>query len=401
MRGQQIMESRIKNFHIQFKVQAQTAGIQIGRTDLAVIAVHSQQFGMGEGRRLMPDAHAGVEQGRQQAKRGPVHIGQIVPGRKRHAHIHAALARRTQTGHEVMRGQKIRSHDPHSAPRRIDDPAKEVVEHVRIIARAVHDDAAAAFASGLAGARRQRRIFAGAEAPVEQKGAPQMVDNGPQTAKVHVLHAAFPTALQVVVGNVHAAGKACVVTDQDFAVIAQVDAQIEREELGRQKQRRLDALGRKLFPGFAPGIERADAVHQHAHIHAARGRGGQGLNKGRACLPGIKDVGDQKNMVARLRNGVQHGRVGLVAVAQGAERIAAAQGLICQAAAQMRHADDMFRHELRGSRGTGRIRVFRLLGDPLPHDFFGPALCPADAKKHIEQGAQHRQQQGRDGPAQG
>lgn len=59
MPGQQAVEGGIKDFHIQFEVQAQAAGVQIGRADLAVIAVHGQQLGMGKGRRLVPDPHPG------------------------------------------------------------------------------------------------------------------------------------------------------------------------------------------------------------------------------------------------------------------------------------------------------------------------------------------------------
>ena len=218
---------------------------------------------------------------------------------------------------------------------------------------------------------------------------------------MHILHAAFPQALDIVVGNVHAAGKTDVVADQHLAVIAQIDAQIGGEELGRQEKRGSDAPRGELLPGFAPGVERADAVHQYAHVHAARGRRGQGFGKGRAHLAGIEDVGSQKNVVPCRRDGLKHGRIGLVAVAQRTERIAAAEVLVRQAAAQMRHAGNIFRHLLRRLHGAGRMGVFGLQGGLLPHDLVGPALGPADAEKCVKQRPQYGQEQGRGGPAQG
>ena len=96
-----------------------------------------------------------------------------------------------------------------------------------------------------------------------------------------------------------------------------------------------------------------DAVHQHAHVHAARAPPRPGFGKGRAHLAGIEDVSSQKNVVPRRRDGLQHGRIGLVAVVQGTERIAAAEVLVRQAAASNAPCGQSFSGTCSGGR-TGQ-----------------------------------------------
>ena len=67
---------------------------------------------------------------------------------------------------------------------------------------------------------------------------------------MHILHAAFPQALDIVVGNVHAAGKTDVVADQHLAVIAQIDAQIGGKSLGGRKSAVLMPRAASFFQGL-------------------------------------------------------------------------------------------------------------------------------------------------------
>ena len=241
----------------------------------------------------------------------------------------------------------------------------------------------------------------GAEAPVEQKSAAQLVHNGAFALEMHVLHILGFAGGHVFVRYVHAAGKGNAVADQHFAVVAQVDAEIGREQARRHEQGHAHAAFGKFFPRLAKGIEHADAVHQQAGVHAALCSARQSIAKGRGNLTSIENIGAQKNVILGLLDGLKHGGIGLVAVAQGGYGIADAQMLLCEHASYVLHAGDAVGHVFWRNLGQGGMGVVRLQRLLPPHDAAGSALGPADAKTGVEDWPHNRQKQGGDSPAQG
>ena len=106
-------------------------------------------------------------------------------------------------------------------------------------------------------------------------------------------------------------------------------------------------------------------------------------------------------MVSGLLYGLKHGRVGLVAVAQGGDGIAAAEVLLGKHTANVLHAGNAVGHVFRGNLGKRRVGVIRLKGLLATHDAAGPALRAADAKAGIQYGPHQRQQQRGHCPAEG
>ena len=218
---------------------------------------------------------------------------------------------------------------------------------------------------------------------------------------MHVLHILGFACGQIVVGYVHAAGKGHTVAHQHFAVVAQIDAEIGRKQARRHELGHLNAAFCKLFPRLAQRVEHAYAVYQQAHVHTALRSACHGLAKSRGHLTRIEYVGAKKNMIPGLVDGRYHGRVGLIAVAQKAYAVAAAQVLFGKHTANVLHAGnavrDIFWRNFR-KRWMRVVRFQRLLP---PHDTTGPAFGPAYAKTGIQQGPQNRQKKRSYCPAQG
>lgn len=118
-----------------------------------------------------------------------------------------------------------------------DDPAIQVIERIGLGAGAVQDHAAQAVPGHDVAAGQQAALveFAGGKTPVQQKGPAQLVHDGTFAAEVQVLHTAGMLAEDVVVRDVHAAGKGRIIADEQLAVVAQVQAEAGREKAGRQK----------------------------------------------------------------------------------------------------------------------------------------------------------------------
>ena len=106
-------------------------------------------------------------------------------------------------------------------------------------------------------------------------------------------------------------------------------------------------------------------------------------------------------MVLGIVYGRKHGRIGLIAVAQGGDGVTCAQVLLGEHTPDVFHAGNAVRDVFRWNLGKGRMGVIRLQRLLPPHDAAGPAFCPADAKTGVQNGAYNRQKQGRDSPAKG
>src|SRR6185437_370570 len=89
--------------HLQgdFEVQPQASRVDVGRSDLRVRSVDDQELGMREGRRLQIDLYATLQQRRQPAARGPIHITQIAARRQHETYLHAAQRRGLQRRGEL------------------------------------------------------------------------------------------------------------------------------------------------------------------------------------------------------------------------------------------------------------------------------------------------------------
>ena len=330
--------------------------------------------------------------------------GQVVLAGQDHAHADAPLGRAAQGGDKFVRRQEIGRHDAHRMLGAADDPAVQVVERVGLGAGAVQHHAAQAVPGHDVAAGRQVALveFAGGEAPVQQEGPAQLVHDGALTAEMQVLHAAGMFAEDVVVGDVHAAGEGRIVADEQLAVVAQVDAEAGREQAGRQEARQLAAGPGDALPGLVQRIDgTAEAVHQQAHVHAAPGGMAQGLGEAFAHAAAAEDVGGEEDLPAGPVDGAQHGRIGLVAVTQGQDAVAVAQGLARQAAPQDLQGPLLRRRDGRAvADDLGMVGVVGFDGGHFAHEAGRQAFGTADAEQAVQHDADARQKKDRHDPAQ-
>lgn len=142
--------------------------------------------------------------------------------------------------------------------------------------------------------------------------------------------------------------------------------------------------------GARPRIPFADAVDQDAHVHAARNRGGQGPAE---VLPGlilIENVGGQADMVSCGLDGLEHGRVGLLAVEKRFHTVAADQGMPAQRPAATGQFGESLGQVLRqGVEAADRL-------SPLPRSqrrhrkALGPVARAVDAEEQVQHRPGHR-----------
>src|SRR5690606_32260954 len=128
----------------------------------------------------------------------------------------------------------------------------------------------------------------------------------------------------VVVGDVQPPGEAhAVVHHQDLAVIAAEEAGESRAEGAPGEANRIvveDAdAGSLKAPHEAPGQGRAPDVDDHVDLHARPRALGESAREATAGPVGAEDVGLQADMRSRGGDRLQHGRVGLLAVAEEGE----------------------------------------------------------------------------------
>ena len=248
-------------------------------------------------------------------------------------HVDAAHGRRLEGADQLAWRQKIGRHDPDRVAGAGDRRRKQHRHAVEILVRTVGEGPADDFVMAGLDRRSVAHDFAGGELPGAVELQRELSDNRAHEPEVNVRGRPCLAGLvdAVPVADVHAAGEPDPVVDhQDLVVIAQVDRQRGWQQARRQEAGRAHAGLAQAVTGARPRIPFADTVDEHAHVHAARNGGRQGSAE---VLPGlvlIEDVGGQADMVAGGLDGLEHGRVGLLAVEKRFHTVAADQGMSAQ-----------------------------------------------------------------------
>ena len=125
------------------------------------------------------------------------------------------------------------------------------------------------------------------------------------------------------VANVEPAGEAePTVDDHDLAVVSQVGIGKIKWHARGQKPLYADATAGEHARDRREGVGRADAVDEHADLHAPSDRPAQRL---REDLPGrvvVEDIGSERDAADGGIDGLEHLRVGLVATVERDDRVA-------------------------------------------------------------------------------
>jgi hypothetical protein len=204
----------------------------------------------------------------------------------------------------------------------------------------------------------------------------------------------------MVVCDVHAAREGHVIADKEFPVVAQVDHEIRREEPRGQKIGDPCAGLRDSSDRRSEGIEAPEAVKEDAHVHAALHGCGELLREAVSHLSGVENIGEQVDVILRPADGLQHGRIGLVAVDEGLDAVAAAEMLLREMAAEHFHVPDLFGNLLGDLRSESGVRIARSERGVMAHDGRRAALGASYAENGIGDDSDHRHEQDDDGPAQ-
>ena len=175
----------------------------------------------------------------------------------------------------------------------------------------------------------RRRGQLGNKGPVHEKGFLKSGRHGPGAAKMDILHAAsLRQGHKMMVAYVHAAGKGDIaVTGQHLSMRAQIDGEHGRPQTGRQKHLYLHPSCGEPAPGLAQGIDHAaESVHNEPDVDAPLRRLAEGLGKGASRLVAFEYIGGKAYHVPGPAYGIQHGRIGLFAVFQKFQPVAAHHG---------------------------------------------------------------------------
>ena len=101
----------------------------------------------------------------------------------------------------------------------------------------------------------------------------------------------------------------------------QVDGKLGRDKARRQEVGELDVRAEALAPA-RPRVEGAHAVHEQAHVAAAFGRGAQGGGEALAHFVVTENEARQEDPFPGLADGLEHDRIGGLAVVQHGEAVA-------------------------------------------------------------------------------
>ena len=255
---------------------------------------------------------------------------------------------------------------------------------------------------------------AGYKVPVHEKTDQKLCDNGSGAAEVQIADPVFACVVaKVMCRNVHASGKGHgSVTDQEFAVRAQIDVEAWWEQSWRQKAGYADTGGtqaghpaeqRQSHP------ERADAVDKQADVKAASCSVHEGFGKEPADFVVTENEGGKIDTLPGCTDSFKHLRIGFFTVVQRSNRVAAHDAAVGQAPAWACRGAKAVRQIRNGNAAAWCIRKKAFhqgsgctqccLGGP-GHHACGPAFHPGYAEQEIEQRSKKRSEQAHGSPAQ-
>ena len=272
----------------------------------------------------MIDAHAAGQQLAEPVARGPGHERQVVALGQHDRHVQAAQGRGLQGADQRRAGQEVRRHDQHPLAGAGHRGGQQRGQTLGVARRPVLDRAAGGTPVGGDTAPAHPALAPGGERPVGEEHGLDLAHDRAGQPELQVGGAAG-LGDHVPVADVHAAGERHAgVGDQNLAVVAQVELQRRRDQARRQETRGLHAFaaqqGHRATAG--PGVVFADAVDEHPHIHAA----GRGPSQRRDETPahgiGLEDVGGHVDEARRPFDGLEHGRIGGLAVVQHGDVVA-------------------------------------------------------------------------------
>ena len=270
-------------FHVQLKVQPQTARVPVGRAEQNPVPVHNHQLRVVKRRGREPETAAVFEHLPPHRARCPMNEGQIVFGRQNDVHAHAPQRGEVQRGNQRGVRQEIGRENLHGRLRLGQCGEQRPAQLFKIYVRTVRDDAR----NGVAATARMGKPnvavedFTGAKRPVVRESFLQLGDHRTSDAKVQVLDGAFRfVGEHVAAADVHAAGEGDFpVHDERLAVVAEVDGGHAPRRERRQKTRGVHAGVPQFVRDRRPRVARPGGVNQHAHFNAAADRPAKRLDE--------------------------------------------------------------------------------------------------------------------------
>ena len=233
-------------------------------------------------------------------------------------HIYAALCGKAQGGLQLTVQNEVGRDDMYAAPGAVEQVDVHHLAHPLAIQRAVAvgDDKAVGLRFREGAGEELRKLRLALDAPHLQKqsghGAHALAlqhDSGVLPAAI------FFNVVDVLVGQIHAAGKAyTAIHDKDLAVVAVV---VVGGNKGRDRRKYLALDTQRFQPsGVVPGQggELAGAVIHYPHIHALRGLACQNFQNAPPHQPFVNDEVFQKNVLGgAFQLGQQRSKLGFSA----------------------------------------------------------------------------------------
>ena len=386
----------IITFHIEFEVKAKAARVPVARAQQHPVAVHRHQLGVIERRRREMQLRAFAHQPAKRVQAGPLHQPQVVLLRHHDVHPHPFQQRQLQARQQGLVGHEIRRDDAHFVLGGADRRQQCQPAFVEIRVRAGIDAARQGVARFQGAQVVVIQGLAAGKGPVGDEAAQQMHHRGALHPGVQVLHVC--RLAQVAGADVHTAGEAdAAVHHHQFAVVAQVQVRHSPGGDGVQKALHAHAPAAQAQGDRRQRIERADAVHQHPHGHAARHRPLQGLRQRLAGGVVAEDIGGQQHTVTGLVHRLDHRRQGRPGLQQR-DPVTAGKRQAGETPHQPRQHPQAVGLQRRALIPPGAQRG---INGAAAGELAGAPLYAVHAQQQIQQGADQRHQPYQAGPGRG
>ncbi len=233
------------------------------------------------------------------------------------------------------------------------------------------------------------------EQPVLGERLAELDNDRPLEQEMRVAHRMRrPVAQQILATDIEPAGEGDASVDDEQLLVG---AQIEQRHAPRQRRVQeagdADAAATQPPVGRRDEIAATDAVDENTHLDAALAGANQRVDEGAAGRIGAEDVARQRDAGARAVDRGEHSWIGLVAVAQERDGIAALGPPPGDALPGLLERRQMV---VAARRRGGRLgAVFRL---PLAQPAGAPPH-PVDAEDQIDDAAENRREPGKADPA--
>ena len=261
----------------------------------------------------------------------PVDDGDVVVGGEDDIDLHAPSRRNAEGAEDRGVGNEIGRSDA-DVPGGGREPAEDDLGHVlEVLVGAVGDAARSDVILGAFDLREPKIAaegLASGKVPVDGEDLHQVGDDGTHELEVGALDRKSRLQFEAMaLADIRPAGETgFAVDDEDLAVVAEVGVIEQAQASCGEEGAHIEAFGAETVHHARLAVSRAHEVNEDAHFDASVPGGLQALQELLTRLVAVENVAEEGDGHFSPVDGIEHGRISLVAVAQEGDGIARENG---------------------------------------------------------------------------